>query len=139
MSLNKVLLIGNLGRDPEVKHLENNKTVATFNLATNENFTDRNGDPRTETEWHNIEVWDNLAKTVEKFCKKGTLVYIEGKIKTENWKDKDGNEKSRKKIRGSSVVLLGNTQRNNDGSASGNQPHSDMSASNNHSEEDLPF
>lgn len=143
MSLNKVMLIGNLGRDPEVKHLDNNKMVATFTLATNENYTDRNGERRTETEWHAIEVWDNLARTAERFCKQGTQVYIEGKIKTENWKDKDGNDKSRKKIRGTSLVLLGNTNKNNDAAA----PTQNQSASNSggnypqseQTDDDLPF
>lgn len=107
MSLNKVMLIGNLGKDPEVKYLDNNKVVATVTLATNENYTDRNGERRTETEWHAIELWDNLARIAEKYLKKGSQVYIEGRIRTDNWKDKEGVERSTKKIRANTMTLLG--------------------------------
>src|ERR1043166_4782460 len=107
MSLNKVLLIGNLGKDPEVRYLDNNKVVATFTIATNETYTDRNGEKKTETEWHNVEMWDQLARTAEKFLKKGSQVYVEGKIKTENWRDKDGNERTGKKVRATAMTLLG--------------------------------
>jgi single-strand DNA-binding protein len=90
MSLNKVLLIGNLGQDPSVRYLDNNKVVASFTLATNESYTDRNGERKTETEWHNIEMWDQMAKNVDNlkqrgYLKKGSQVYIEGKIRTENY------------------------------------------------------
>lgn len=108
MSVNKVILIGHLGKDPEVRYLENNKVVANFTLATSETFTNKSGEKQTETEWHQIELWDTLAKVAEKYLKKGAQVFIEGKIKTERWTDKDGNEKSGKKIRGISLTLLGN-------------------------------
>lgn len=107
MSYNKIILIGNLGRDPELKHLDNQKVVATFSLATNENITDKNGERKTETEWFNIEMWDNQAKIAEKYLKKGSQVYIEGKLKTETWKDKEGVEKSRMKVRVQNFTLLG--------------------------------
>jgi len=115
MSLNKVLLIGNLGKDPEVRYLENNKVVASFTLATNETFKDKNGQPRTDTEWHNIEMWDQLAKTAEKYLKKGSQVFIEGKIKTEVWKDKDGNERTGKKIRANVMTMLGSRNQSESG------------------------
>ncbi|MFN4082065.1 MAG: single-stranded DNA-binding protein [Bacteroidia bacterium] len=110
MSLNKVMLIGNLGRDPEVRYLDNNKVVASFTIATNETYTDKNGEKRTETEWHRVEMWDNLAKIAEKYLKKGNQVFVEGKIKTENWKDKEGIERSDKRIRVTNMTLLGSRQ-----------------------------
>ena len=107
MSYNKIILIGNLGRDPELKYLDNQKVVATFSLATNETITDKNGERRSETEWFNIEMWDNQAKIAEKYLKKGNQVYVEGKLKTETWKDKEGVEKTRIKVRVQNFTLLG--------------------------------
>ncbi len=116
MSLNKVLLIGNLGQDPSVRYLDNNKVVASFTLATNESYTDRNGERKTETEWHNIEMWDQMAKNVDNlkqrgYLKKGSQVYIEGKIRTENYKDKEGIDRVGKKIRALTLTLLGGVNR----------------------------
>ena len=125
MSYNKIILIGNLGRDPELRHLDNQKVVASFSLATNETTTDRNGEKRTETEWFNIEMWDNQAKIAEKYLKKGSQVYIEGKLKTETWKDKEGVEKSRIKVRVQNFTLLGgNPNRTNDGTNNSNNQNS---------------
>ncbi|MBK9255232.1 MAG: single-stranded DNA-binding protein [Saprospiraceae bacterium] len=88
--VNKVTLIGNLGKDPEVRTLENGAKVATFTLATNENYKDRNDTWQTQTEWHNIVVWRFLAEKAERELKKGTLVYLEGKITHRKYQDKDG-------------------------------------------------
>ena len=82
--VNKVILIGNLGSDPEVRHLSNGSVVANFNIATSESYTNKNGERVTQTEWHRIEIWEGLAKVAEQYLKKGQSVYIEGKIKTEN-------------------------------------------------------
>ena len=89
MSLNKVMLIGNVGRDPEVRYLENsgNAKVATFTLATTERYRDRNGEMRENTEWHNIVAWRNSADVVERFVKKGTQLYVEGRLRTRSWDD----------------------------------------------------
>ncbi|MFY8189496.1 MAG: single-stranded DNA-binding protein [Bacteroidia bacterium] len=112
MSLNKVMLIGNLGQDPKIKYLENNRVVAEFSMATHEQFVDKAGEKRVETEWHQVEVWDNLARMLDqlhlkgKFVK-GTQVFVEGKIKTENYRDKSGIEHQRKKIKALQVQLLG--------------------------------
>ncbi|MEZ4902728.1 MAG: single-stranded DNA-binding protein [Spirosomataceae bacterium] len=105
--VNKVILLGNLGSDPEVRHLENGSAVARFNIATSENYTNRNGERVEQTEWHRIELWDNLAKIAEQYLKKGNSVYIEGKIKTETWTDKEGNQREGKTIRANSMQLLG--------------------------------
>lgn len=115
MSLNKVMLIGYLGQDPLVKYLESNRVVAQFSLATHENFTDKNGETRVETEWHQVVVWDALAKWVDQYklksiLIKGCMVYVEGKIKTENYRDKNGIEQKRKVIKANQVQLLGNSK-----------------------------
>ncbi|MGV3631049.1 MAG: single-stranded DNA-binding protein [Bacteroidota bacterium] len=90
-SVNKVILIGNLGRDPEVRRLENGAVVANFPIATSETFTDKTtGEKRDNTDWHNIVVWRGLAEVVEKYVRKGTKIYVEGKLKTRNYQDKDG-------------------------------------------------
>lgn len=109
------MLIGNLGIDPVVKYLENNRVVAQFTMATHEQFVDKSGERRVETEWHNIEVWDQLARSVDSlkmkgYLKKGTQVYVEGKIRTENYKDKNGNEVPRKKIKANQIQLLGSAK-----------------------------
>jgi single stranded DNA-binding protein (ssb) len=93
MSLNKVLLIGNVGRDPEIRNLSNNSIVARFPLATSEKFKLRSGELQEQTEWHNIVCWRSLAELAEKYIKKGSRLYIEGKIRTSSWVDKNTNEK----------------------------------------------
>jgi len=105
--VNKVILIGNLGADPEVRHLENGSVVANFNIATSETYTNKNGERVDQTEWHRIELWDRLAQIAEQYLKKGNQVYIEGRLRTENWTDKDGQPRSRVSIRGNSMTLLG--------------------------------
>lgn len=144
MSYNKIILIGNLGRDPEMRHLDNQKVVATFSLATNETTTDKNGEKRTETEWFNIEMWDNQAKIAERYLKKGSQVYIEGKLKTETWKDKEGIEKSRLKVRVQNFTLLGGTKNNNEGGtpmppSNGSTTNTVTPAQNDSLSDDLPF
>ncbi|HYG37398.1 MAG TPA: single-stranded DNA-binding protein [Cytophagales bacterium] len=104
--VNKVILIGNLGSDPEVRHLSNGSSVANFNIATSESYT-KNGEKITQTEWHRIELWDGLAKIAEQYLKKGNSVYIEGKLKTETWQDKDGVSRTTTKIRGLNMTLVG--------------------------------
>jgi single-strand DNA-binding protein len=97
--VNKVFLLGRLGKDPEVRYLDNNRAVANFTIATNEVFIDKSGNKVEQTDWHNIEMWDALARNAEKVLKKGRTVFIEGKIKNETWTDKDGNKRSAVRIR----------------------------------------
>lgn len=106
MSVNKVILIGNLGADPEVKYLDGNKVVANIRLATSETYKDKEGQKITQTEWHSLELWDDLARFSEKYLKKGREIYIEGKIKTDQWQDKDGNTRYSTKIRVNTLTLL---------------------------------
>lgn len=91
--INKVTLIGNLGRDPEIRHLEGGTAVVKFSLATNENYRDKNGEWKTETEWHDIVAWRQLAERAAKDLHKGSTVYIEGKITHRKWKDKEGQDR----------------------------------------------
>jgi single-strand DNA-binding protein len=105
-SLNKVMIIGNLGKDPETRTLQSGMTVTSITVATNESYTDRNGNKVDQTEWHNVELWDNLSKIASQYLRKGSPVYIEGKIKTDSWED-NGVKKYITKIRALSLQLLG--------------------------------
>ena len=114
MALNKVMLIGNVGNDPEVRYLESNPQnpsanakVASFRLATTERFRDRSGELRENTEWHNIVVWRNNADVVEKFVHKGSQVYIEGKLRTRQWTDQTGNKRYTTEVVADNLQLLG--------------------------------
>ncbi|MNJ86260.1 Single-stranded DNA-binding protein [compost metagenome] len=90
-SVNKVILIGNLGKDPEIRRLENGAVVANFSIATSETYVDRTtGERKDNTDWHNIVVWRGLAEVVEKYVKKGIKVYVEGKLRTRSWTDQTG-------------------------------------------------
>ena len=92
--INKVILVGNLGKDPEVRRLESGAVVAKFSIATNENYMDKKTNEwQTITEWHNVIAWRNLAESAERNLKKGKLVYVEGKLTTRKWTDKDGNDR----------------------------------------------
>ena len=135
MSVNKVILIGNVGRDPEVRHLEGNRTVANFSLATRETYRDRNGNRQELTEWHSIELWVDLAKSAERFVKKGKLIYLEGKIRTNSWTDREtGAERSNKIIRCNVMTFL-NTGGQQGGSKDANLDGNNEQINTNH--EDL--
>jgi single-strand DNA-binding protein len=100
------MLIGNLGKDPEVKVLENGAKIATFPLATSESFKDRDGNKQTRTEWHNIVLWRGLADVAELYCRKGGQVYIEGRLSTRKWDDKEGHTRYTTEIIGDQMILL---------------------------------
>lgn len=129
MSLNKVMLIGNVGRDPEVRYLDSNapagqgRKVATFTLATSEKYRDRNGELRENTEWHNIVAWGNNADTAEKYIKKGSQLYIEGRIRTRSWVDQSGIKKYTTEISTDSIQLLGRRE-SSEGGYSGSYQNS---------------
>ncbi|MCQ2154093.1 MAG: single-stranded DNA-binding protein [Bacteroidales bacterium] len=114
MSLNKVMLIGNVGTDPEVRYLDGNgaaqngsSKVATFRLATTERYRDRSGENRENTEWHSIVCWRNSADIVEKYVKKGSQIYVEGRLRTREWTDAQGVKKFRTEVNVDSLQLLG--------------------------------
>ena len=107
MSLNKVMLIGNVGKDPEIRHLENDSVVANFTLATTERYRDKNGNWQEQTEWHNIVCWRLLAERAEKYVKKGSQVFVEGKIRSREWVDQTEQKRSVIDIVAESFQLLG--------------------------------
>ena len=113
MSLNKVMLIGNVGKDPEVRYLDasapggQGRKVATFTLATTERYRDRSGESRESTEWHNIVAWGQPADVAERFVKKGTQLYIEGRLRTRSWTDQSGAKRYTTEINVDNLQLLG--------------------------------
>ena len=126
-SINKVILIGNLGKDPEVRHLESGVAVCNFSIATGETYKDKNsGEKVTHTEWHNIVLWRGLAEVAEKYLKKGASVYIEGKIRTSKWVDKEENTRYKTEVMADKLTMLGRP--------SNNDSQTPIS-----SEDDLPF
>jgi single-strand DNA-binding protein len=105
--VNKVILLGNVGKDPEVKYFDNDVAVASFSLATSETYKDKSGQKQTKTEWHNIVAWRWLGKLAENYIKKGSQIYVEGKLTTRSWDDKDGNKRYTTEIVANSIQLLG--------------------------------
>ncbi len=105
--VNKVILIGNLGRDPELRYTQNGQAVVNFTLATSENWTDKNGERVERTEWHRIVVWGRVGELCAQYLSKGRTVYIEGRIQTREWEDKDGNKRNTTEINAQTVQFLG--------------------------------
>ncbi|MFV0506016.1 MAG: single-stranded DNA-binding protein [Bacteroidales bacterium] len=143
--VNKVILVGNVGQDPEVRHLDNNVSVASFSLATSETYT-KNNEKVTTTEWHNIVAWRALADITEKYIHKGSQLYIEGRLRTRSYDDKDGVKKYRTEIFADTIRLLGKKEDNNNSgyTAPTNQSHQaseDKTTVYNESndDDDLPF
>jgi single-strand DNA-binding protein len=151
MSVNKVILVGNVGKDPEIRHLDSGVAVANFPLATSETYTAKNGEKVTTTEWHNIVLWRGLAEVAEKYVTKGRQLYIEGRIRTRNYDDKDGNKRYITEIYGDTMQMLGNRTDDKSGtgqyspnqnntesvapSSTANEPEMDDSGG----DDDLPF
>lgn len=125
-SVNKVVLLGNLGKDPEIRYMQSGEPVANFSLATSEQWTDKSGQKQERTEWHRVEVFGKTAQVVRDYCQKGKQVYIEGSIRYDEWTDKDGNKKYMTKIRvsgpGSRLVLLGSRGEGGGGRSMGGPP-----------------
>ncbi|HEY8898325.1 MAG TPA: single-stranded DNA-binding protein [Niastella sp.] len=104
--VNRVMLIGNLGKDPDTQHLEGHIAVAKFPLATTETFKDRSGKLISQTEWHTVVLWRGLAELAQKYLHKGSLVYIEGRLRTRSWEDKEGNKKFATEVVGDNLIML---------------------------------
>jgi single-strand DNA-binding protein len=121
MSVNKVILVGNVGKDPDVRHLEGGTSVASFPLATSETYKNKSGEKVTNTEWHNIVVWRGLAEVAEKYVKKGAQLYIDGRIRSRSYDDKDGNKKYITEIYADTLRLLG--KKSDTDSGSDEPPH----------------
>ena len=114
--LNKVHLIGRLGKDPEVRHFESDSKVANFTIATNEFYRDKQGNKVEQTEWHNIALWGNRqVEIAEQYLKKGSLIYLEGKIRTRSWEDKDGNKRYTTEVVGDKFIFLDSRKESEDG------------------------
>ncbi|MBN1577323.1 MAG: single-stranded DNA-binding protein [Chitinispirillaceae bacterium] len=107
IGVNKVILIGNLGKDPELRYTPGGQPVASFSLATTERWNDRNGQRQDRTEWHNIVAWGKLGELVNQYLKKGRSAYIEGRITTRSWDDKDGNKRYKTEIVANQIQFLG--------------------------------
>jgi len=147
MSVNKVILVGNVGKDPEVRHLDSGVAVANFPLATSESYTAKNGDKVTTTEWHNIVLWRGLGDVAEKYVTKGRQLYIEGRIRTRSYDDKDGNKRYITEIYGDVMQMLGTRDSNQSGDTNGgsSSPASSQSTTQEpdidvpEGDDDLPF
>jgi single-strand DNA-binding protein len=131
MSVNKVILLGRLGKDPEVRYTQGGKAVASFSLATSESWKDDKGEKKEKTEWHNIVMWGRLGEVAGEYLKKGHQAYIEGKIQTRAWEDKEGNKRYTTEIVGTSLVML-----EKKGGGSGPGPKESGSPVN---DDDIPF
>jgi len=104
--VNRVMLIGNLGKDPDVQYLEGNIGVAKFPLATTETYKDRSGKLVSQTEWHTVVLWRGLAELAQKYLHKGSLIYVEGRLRTRSWEDKEGNKKFATEVVGDNLIML---------------------------------
>ncbi len=139
MSVNKVILIGNVGSDPEVRSLQGGAKVATFRIATSERFKDRNGETRENTEWHSIVVWGKQAEFVENYVKKGLQLYVEGKLTARQWTDQSGSKHQVTEVKCESIQLLSKketSQRPDSASNSaGGRPYSSPDMP----DDDIPF
>jgi single-strand DNA-binding protein len=146
-SLNKVMLIGNLGKDPEVRYTTSGQAVASFSLATSEKFKNRNGEMEERTEWHNVVLWGRQAEIAGEYLSKGKTVYIEGRLQTRKWQDKDGRDRWTTEIVGDRMQMIGSKgegggARQGGGKASGeeggySQPSYDPPSFN--PDDDIPF
>ena len=123
--VNRVMLIGNLGKDPDVQYLEGNIAVAKFPLATTETYKDRTGKLISQTEWHTVVLWRGLAELAQKYLHKGSLIYVEGRLRTRSWDDREGNKKFATEIVGDNLIML---DKRNDG-GTGNYHSSNIGGS----------
>ena len=137
--VNKVILIGNVGADPEVRYLEGGVAVTRFSLATTETYNNKNGERVSQTEWHNIVLWRNLAQIAEKYVKKGMALYIEGRLRTRTWDDQNGNKRYTTEIYGDTMQMLSRKQDNYEKTPEPPMPEAPSSLSNSDDSDDLPF
>ncbi|WP_371751782.1 single-stranded DNA-binding protein [Snodgrassella alvi] len=127
MSVNKVILVGRLGRDPETRYMPNGDAITNFSLATDEQWRDRNGERQTRTEWHNVSLYGKLGEIANQYLRKGSQVFVEGKIQSRKYTDKDGIERMAYNIIGNEMKMPSNR---NDGSDSGNNNAAPLTSSN---------
>jgi single-strand DNA-binding protein len=118
-SLNKVMLIGNLGKDPEVRAIPSGVKVANFSIATSESYTDKTGQKVDKTEWHNIVMWRGLAEVAEKYLKKGSQIFVEGRLQTRSWDDQNGAKRYTTEVVADNMVMLGRPRGEGEGGGDG--------------------
>ena len=135
--VNKVILVGNLGKDPELKYLEGNIARLNFSMATSEYHKDKSGNRIEQTEWHNVVLWRSMAESAEKVLKKGTQIYVEGKLQTRQWTDKDGNKRNITEIVGESFLVL--QKRDTNGNSNVNEDFNSINFDDLGKKGDLPF
>ena len=137
--VNKVILIGNLGKDPEVRYLDSGVAVANFSLATTESYKNKEGERVSQTEWHNVVLWRGLAEVAEKWLKKGSSVYIEGKIRNRKWEDKDGNTRYTTEILADNMTMLGKKDTGSSETSESTTTTTEESIPQEEKGDDLPF
>lgn len=133
--VNKVILVGRLGGDPETKYTSSGQAVCNFSLATDETFKDRSGEKQKRTEWHRITVWGKQAEIAQQYLTKGALLYLEGKIQTQTWDDREGNKREAKNVVVSNFRMLGGNKRAENGTPGQQQEEPAREIS----DEDIPF
>ena len=146
-SVNKVILMGNLGADPELRYTNTGTAVANFRIATNDRWTDKNGESQERTEWHNIVAWSKLAEICGKYLKKGKPVFIEGRLQTRSWEDQSGNKRYTTEIVAQTMQMLGRAGDTNEGGSNWEartpnaepQQVPDIPVGSSASDDDLPF
>lgn len=134
--VNKVILVGNLGKDPEIRHLDNGRAVTNFSLATSEVYKNKMGEKVTNTEWHNLVLWTPLAEIADKYLRKGNQIYVEGKLQTRSYDDKDGVKRYTTEVVVQNMTMLGS--KNDGNSDSGSNSNSNDYSKNNASDEGVP-
>jgi single-strand DNA-binding protein len=138
-SVNKVILVGNLGRDAELRYTPSGAAVAKFSLATTERWNDKSGSPQERTEWHNIDLWGKQAETLSEYLRKGKQVYVEGRLQTDEYTDKEGNKRKSTRVRCDRVVLLGGGSRSERGESMGVPAPAAPESSEPLTDDDIPF
>jgi len=147
--VNKVIIVGNVGRDPEVRYTQSGRAVASFSVATSERFQDKEGQPQERTEWHRVVAWGRLAEICGEYLRKGKQVYIEGRLQTRDWEDKDGHKRYTTEVIANVMQMLG--RRGDDGgsfsddtsarsgSSAGADPTAQAPASGGGGDDEIPF
>jgi len=144
-SLNKVMLIGNLGKDPEVRYTTSGQAVASFSIATSEKFKNRNGEMEERTEWHNVVLWGRQAEIAGEYLAKGRTVFIEGRLQTRKWQDKEGRDRYTTEIVGDRMQMLGGKGEGGSGRQGGGRPGGEYNSAPAYDEpafnpdDDIPF
>jgi single-strand DNA-binding protein len=146
-SLNKVMIIGRLGADPDVRYTQSNAAVANMSVATTDRYKDRNGELQEKTEWHRVVVWNRLAEICQQYLKKGSLVYFEGKLETREWEDKEGQKRYTTEVKAFNMQMLdsrgdqggGNASQNSGGGKNAPAPSAELDDSFDDMDDDLPF